>query len=54
VPGAEVELTPGAGRGRTTHLDISRIREDTGYEPAYGIDGGMADYVAWLRSGHAA
>jgi UDP-glucose 4-epimerase len=33
-------------------LDLTRIRTDTGYEPAYEIERGVADYVAWLRSGH--
>lgn len=38
--------------GRDTCLDIARIREDAGYEPTYGIEHGMADYVAWLGAGH--
>jgi len=37
---------PDAGRG---YMDISRIRGETGYEPAYDVESGVADYVEWLR-----
>jgi len=30
-------------------LDISRLRQDLGYEPTYYIDRGLADYVSWAR-----
>jgi UDP-glucose 4-epimerase len=56
VPGTAIALTPGAdphGPGHPIYLDITRIRADTGYEPAYGLHAGVADYVAWLRAGHA-
>jgi UDP-glucose 4-epimerase len=33
-------------------LDIGRLREDTGYAPEYDTERAVADYVAWLRSGH--
>jgi UDP-glucose 4-epimerase len=33
-------------------LDISRLRQDTGYEPAYDTERSVADYVGWLRAGH--
>lgn len=33
-------------------LDITRIREDTGYEPAYNVERGIVEYVDWLRSGN--
>jgi UDP-glucose 4-epimerase len=51
VPGANIELPPGASPGarRAPYLDISRARQDAGYEPAYDIARGVADYVAWLR-----
>lgn len=39
-----------AGPGHDTRLDITRIREDTGYEPAYGVARGMPDLVAWLAT----
>jgi nucleoside-diphosphate-sugar epimerase len=30
-------------------MDISLIREDTGYEPEYDVESGVADYVEWLQ-----
>jgi UDP-glucose 4-epimerase len=51
VPDARLEL-PTGGTGRRSHLDITRIRQDTGYEPAYDVDRAVADYLAWLRAGN--
>jgi UDP-glucose 4-epimerase len=33
-------------------LDITRIKNETGYEPQFPIDKAMADYVGWLRAGN--
>jgi UDP-glucose 4-epimerase len=33
-------------------LDLTRIRADTGYHPAYDLERGISDYIAWLGSGH--
>jgi len=33
-------------------LDISRLRQDAGYEPAYDTERAVADYIAWLRAGN--
>jgi UDP-glucose 4-epimerase len=55
VPDARLELPEGgspAGSGRDSFLDISRLRDDTGYEPAYDTERSVADYLAWLRQGH--
>ena len=55
VPDARVELPEGrspAGSGQGICLDISRLREDTGYQPAYDTERAVADYIAWLRDGH--
>jgi UDP-glucose 4-epimerase len=41
-----------AGSGQGICLDISRLREDTGYRPGYDTDRAVADYIAWLREGH--
>jgi UDP-glucose 4-epimerase len=55
VPDARIELPEGrnpAGPGQGICLDISRLRQDTGYEPAYDLQTAVADYIAWLRAGH--
>jgi UDP-glucose 4-epimerase len=55
VPDARIELPEGrspAGSGQPICLDISRLREDTGYRPGYDTDRAVADYLAWLRAGH--
>jgi UDP-glucose 4-epimerase len=55
VPDARIELPddPGpAGSGQRICLDISRLRDDTGYRPAYDTQTAVADYLAWLRAGH--
>jgi UDP-glucose 4-epimerase len=55
VPGTEVTLQDGSGpdnRGTNPVMDLSRAAA-LGYRPAFGIDDGMADYVAWLRAGNA-
>lgn len=56
IPESTVTLPEGhdpKGSGIVPHADISRIREDTGYEPTYDVRSGVADYVAWLRAGNA-
>ena len=56
VPEARTRLPerPDPSRpAETLHLDITRLREDTGFEPAYDTERGVADYVAWLRAGNA-
>jgi UDP-glucose 4-epimerase len=55
VPGARPALRDGrdpGGTGRDIYLDISRLREDTGFEPGYDAPAAAADYIGWLRSGH--
>ena len=51
VPNAEVGLQPGQGpRQRTNaYMKITRMREDVGYQPQYDLEGGVADYIGWLR-----
>jgi UDP-glucose 4-epimerase len=51
VPEAQVDL-PNGGETRQAWLDITRLHEDTGYEPAWGTDPAAADYIAWLRAGN--
>ncbi len=52
VPGTAVTLPshepdPAAAGA---HMDISRLREETGYAPSYDVVSGVADYVQWLRA----
>jgi UDP-glucose 4-epimerase len=51
IPEFDVQLSPGAGpRNRPNpSLDISRLREDTGFTPKYDIDASVAEYIGWLR-----
>ena len=55
VPGTHFELPEGRnprGPAGDFYLDITRIRQDAGYEPAYDTQRAVADYVGWLRAGH--
>ena len=55
VPSARFELPEGrspASPGPPVCLDISRLRADTGYRPAYDTARAVADYISWLRAGH--
>ena len=52
VPGAEASLRPGRNPDAPAddpYLDITRLVRDTGFEPAFDVRAGVADYVAWLR-----
>jgi UDP-glucose 4-epimerase len=51
VPEAQVDL-PAGGDTRQAWLDITRLREDTGYEPVWETERAAADYIAWLRAGN--
>ncbi|HEU5332885.1 MAG TPA: NAD(P)-dependent oxidoreductase [Actinocrinis sp.] len=51
VPGARIELLDGfSGPEGEFVLDISRLRADTGFEPAYDLERGIGDFVNWLRA----
>ena len=55
APGIAVTLKEGSGpdnRGDNPAMDLGRIAS-LGYRPAFEVDSGMADYVAWLRAGNA-
>jgi UDP-glucose 4-epimerase len=55
IPEAQIELPGGrdpGGPGRDNYLDITRIREDVGYQPAYDTERAVADYIGWLRAGN--
>jgi UDP-glucose 4-epimerase len=55
VPGTRIELPDGRNPAAPEHnlyLDITRIHQDTGFQPAYDTERAVADYVAWLRAGN--
>jgi nucleoside-diphosphate-sugar epimerase len=49
TPGPRLDLLPGrqAGPGTDPYLDITRLTNDTGFEPAFEVAAAVADYVAW-------
>jgi UDP-glucose 4-epimerase len=52
IPDAEASLPPGRNPDAPAddpYLDITRLTRDTGFEPAFDVRAGVADYVAWLR-----
>ncbi|MBO2459889.1 NAD-dependent epimerase/dehydratase family protein [Actinomadura violacea] len=51
VPGADIELPEGRDPGKPAsgYLDITRLREDTGFRPEYDVERAVPDYVGWLR-----
>ena len=51
VQEADLELPAGTGRPGSA-LDITRIHDDTGFEPQYDTARAVADYIAWLRAGN--
>ncbi|WP_067498809.1 NAD(P)-dependent oxidoreductase [Actinoplanes sp. TFC3] len=51
VPDAQVDL-PVGGEGSDAYLDITRLHEDTGYQPEYDTERAAAEYIAWLRAGN--
>ena len=51
VPGANIALPEGRDPARPhNYLDITRLREDTGFQPEYDVERAVPDYVDWLRS----
>jgi UDP-glucose 4-epimerase len=34
------------------YFDITALRDDTGFEPRFDLEAGIADYMAWLRAGN--
>ncbi|MET0426057.1 MAG: NAD(P)-dependent oxidoreductase [Actinoplanes sp.] len=50
-PGFTFEL-PAGDEHPTSWLDITRLRQDTGFEPRFDTAAAAADYIAWLRAGN--
>lgn len=56
IPDFQVELPRGHMPGLPETLwyfDITRLREDTGFEPQYSIEAGIGDYINWLNAGNS-
>ena len=50
IPNASLPMKPGVTLDRhSPYMDLSRIKQDVGYEPVFGLDAAIADYVAWLK-----
>ena len=45
----DVKLGPGRLMQRCEALDISRAREELGFEPQYSVDEGIQRYAEWMR-----
>ncbi len=55
IPDARPDLLPGRdpdGPGGDICLDVTRLRDDTGYRPGFSTGQAVADYIGWLRAGH--
>lgn len=55
VPDARMDLPPGRdpnGPEKDVYLDISRIRQDIGFQVEYDAERAVADYISWLRAGN--
>ncbi|MEU9085988.1 NAD(P)-dependent oxidoreductase [Streptomyces sp. NPDC048357] len=52
VPDTRIHLPTGGEGASHLVLDISRLREDTGYRAEYDTERAAADYIAWLRAGN--
>ncbi|MFQ5533014.1 MAG: nucleoside-diphosphate-sugar epimerase, partial [Candidatus Methylomirabilales bacterium] len=42
-----------AGDIRHCYADISRVREEIGYEPSVSVEDGVRELLDWLRTQHA-
>ena len=50
-PNAILPMKPGASQPRKDpYMDLTRIHQDTGYKPEFGVDRAMDDYFAWLKN----
>jgi UDP-glucose 4-epimerase len=47
VPEFEFELQSG---GDQTYMDLERTSTEVGYQPEYGVERGIADYIGWLKT----
>lgn len=54
VRGFAMQLSPGKtpGHPKEPYADLTRLRDDTGFEPSYSLETGIQEYVSWLRAGN--
>jgi UDP-glucose 4-epimerase len=55
IPNFDVELPAGhmpGGMDALWYFDIAKLCEDTGFEPKFNVEAGIADYIGWLRTGN--
>ena len=50
APEFEANLSPGGAADDTRFMDLTRISTELGYQPHYGVERGLAEYVEWLRT----
>jgi UDP-glucose 4-epimerase len=53
APDARIELEPGegpSGNPPDNYLDLSRLKDEFGFEPRYPVERGIPDYIDWLRT----
>lgn len=50
LPDANVTIPRGRNPDRPpdNYLDITRLREDTGFKPEYDVERAVPDYIDWL------
>jgi UDP-glucose 4-epimerase len=55
IPNFKIDLKPGSGpQARANgYGDISKIKQDVGYQPQFPIDKAIGDYIGWLKAGNA-
>ncbi|MEU9021489.1 NAD(P)-dependent oxidoreductase [Actinomadura sp. NPDC048394] len=51
IPGADITLPEGRNpdQPQGNYLDITRLTEDTGFQPEYDVERAVSDYAGWLR-----
>jgi nucleoside-diphosphate-sugar epimerase len=50
IPGSKVELGLGTLMARAEALDISRAREELGYQPQFSLEEGIQKYADWIAN----
>lgn len=51
IPGCSIELKGDPTPWSSSTVDISRLYEEFGYEPAYDLEHGVRKYIEWIERG---